>query len=104
MTVVQPACLDSGDEELRSIGVGTSVGHRQAAGFGVLEREVLIFELVAIDGLATGAIVIGEVAALAHEVGNHTMEGRAGKLFVCDEKFIMFRKSQLDDMKCVITH
>lgn len=77
MTVVQPRCLHSCDEELRSVGVGTSVGHRHDAGSGVLQGEVFILEFVAVDGLSTGAVVVGEVSALAHEVGDNAVESRA---------------------------
>jgi hypothetical protein len=38
-----------GDEELRSIGVLSSVGHAEKANLGVLQLEVLIGELVAVD-------------------------------------------------------
>jgi hypothetical protein len=41
----------------------------------VLQREVLVLELVSIDGLSASAIVVGEVTTLAHEVGNDTVEG-----------------------------
>ena len=41
----------------------------------MLLDKVLVIELVSIDGLATGAVVIGEVTTLAHEVGDDTMEG-----------------------------
>lgn len=75
--VVQPSGLDGTDEELRTVGVGTSVGHGQNTGTGMLQGEVFISKLVAIDGFATGAIVICEIATLAHKVGNDTMERRA---------------------------
>jgi len=42
----------------------------------VLEVEVLILEGLTVDGNATGAITIGEVASLAHEAWNDTMEDR----------------------------
>lgn len=45
---IEPAGVSCGDEELRAIGVRTSVGHREAEGF-VLEGEVLISELAAIN-------------------------------------------------------
>ena len=52
--------------KLGSVGVGTRVGHGEDAGAGVLELEVLVGELGAVDGLAAGAaVVVGEVAALA---------------------------------------
>lgn len=41
----------------------------------VLQGEVLVLELVSVDGLSAGAIVVGEVTTLAHEVGNDTVEG-----------------------------
>jgi hypothetical protein len=71
---IEPSSLDGGQEELRAVGVGTSVGHREEARTGVLELEVLIGELVAIDRLATSAITAGEVATLAHELRNDTVE------------------------------
>ena len=44
---------------------------------GVLQCEVLILELVAIDGFASSAIVVCEVSSLAHEVGDDTVESAA---------------------------
>lgn len=41
---------------------------------GVLECEVFVLKLVAVDGLAPCAVVFGEVSPLAHEVGDHTVE------------------------------
>jgi hypothetical protein len=74
MTVVQPRGLHGGDEELRSIGVGTGVSHRHDSWSGVLQGEVLILEFVSVDGLASSAVVVGEVSALAHEVGDDAVE------------------------------
>merc|ERR1711976_395131 len=42
---------------------------------GVLQLEVLVLELVAVDGLASGSVSSGEVATLAHEVRDDTVEG-----------------------------
>lgn len=39
--------------------------------------EVLIRELFSIDGLATGAIVIGEITTLDHEFGDDSVETRS---------------------------
>jgi len=77
VTVVQPGRLDSGDEELRSVCVGASVRHRHDARPGVLQGEILVLEFVAIDGFSSGAVVIREIAALTHEVGDNAMECRA---------------------------
>ena len=43
----------------------------------VLQGEVLVLELVAIDGLSTSTVSSSEVSTLAHEVGDHTVEGGA---------------------------
>ena len=40
----------------------------------MLQGEVLVLKLVAIDGLATSAVSGSEVATLAHEVGDHAVE------------------------------
>jgi hypothetical protein len=74
---IEPAGHDGGDEELRTVGVGTSVGHGQKTGAGVLLLEVLIGELVTVDGATTGTVAAGEVTTLEHEVGDDTVEGRA---------------------------
>ena len=74
---VEPRRLHGAEEKLGAVGVGTRVGHGEDAGAGVLELEVLVGELGAVDGLAAGAVVVGEVATLAHEVGDDAVEGGA---------------------------
>ena len=64
MLAIQLLGLGRADKELGTVGVGPSVGHRQDAGSGVLELEILILELGAVDGLATGSVVVGEVTTL----------------------------------------
>lgn len=91
---IEPAGHHRGDEELGSIGVGPGIGHREKARLGVLELEVLIWEVggeellqnkigssrvltskfLAIDRLATSTIVAGEITALKHELGDHPVE------------------------------
>jgi hypothetical protein len=76
MLAIEPAGDDSGDEELRAVAVGTivscdwnegscvggclrvgtSVGHGEKSGLGVLAGEVLVSELLTVDGLATSAL------------------------------------------------
>lgn len=79
----------SGDEELGSVGVGTSVGHREETGLGVPQFEVLIGEFLAIDGLSSSTaniltqfpddclLVTGEISSLKHEIRDDTVEGAA---------------------------
>lgn len=85
-----------------SLRVGASVGHGQQVGLAVLLLEVLVGELLAVDGLATGAlsrcqlkclllcvtrlffevkegvdgtdVTTGEVTALKHEIRNDAVE------------------------------
>ena len=40
----------------------------------MLQLEILIRKLCAINTLATSAVVIGEVASLQHEAGNHSVK------------------------------
>lgn len=41
----------------------------------MLEGEVLVSKLLAVYALATRAVALSEVSALAHEVGDDTVEG-----------------------------
>jgi hypothetical protein len=77
---IKPGSGNSAQEELASIRVGPGVGHGQNSGAGVLEGEVLILELLAVDGLATRAVSPGEVTSLAHELRDDAVE--AGSLEV----------------------
>merc|ERR1711997_347833 len=77
MLPIQPLGLDSGDEELRAVGVLASIGHRQPAGALVLQSEVLVLELVPVDRLSASSVSSGEVSALEHEVLDDSMEGAA---------------------------
>lgn len=40
----------------------------------MLQGEVLIRELLSVDALSTGAIALGEVTALTHELRNNAMK------------------------------
>ena len=84
MLAVEPRRLHGAEEELRAVGVRAGVGHAQDAGAGMLQLEILIGELLAVDRLAAGAVLVGEIAALAHEVWNDAVEGAA---FVAEALF-----------------
>merc|ERR1740138_56014 len=77
---VKMRSLTSAHKELAAVGVRSSVGHGQAACAGVLAcfaRKAFVFKLGTIDRLATGAVVVGEIATLAHEAWDHPVEARA---------------------------
>ena len=78
--------------------IGTSIGHGQQERHVVLVLEVLVSKLLAVDALAwqggtsrttgssdgrsratrtSSSVVVGEVTALQHEVGDHAMEAAA---------------------------
>ena len=52
MASVEPGRLLDGDEELAAVGVLAGVGHRHPAGAVVLQLEVLVSELLAVDAAA----------------------------------------------------
>lgn len=59
--------LLTGNEELRAVGVPTSIGHGQVTRSSVLDLEVLICEARSVDGLSSTAVEVGEVTTLDHE-------------------------------------
>jgi len=116
VAAVKPASLYGGDEKLRAVAiggamsvlskfqggsgsgirVGAGVGHGEKTRAGVLLDEVLIGELLTVDGLATGALLelasklrrrtgvwmsahvaAGKVTTLEHEIRNDAVESRA---------------------------
>jgi hypothetical protein len=91
---VEPGSDGGGDEELGAVGVLAGVGHAcrtyishvllltcpmvsqltQEVLLGVLQLEVLVGKLVAVDALAASAIALGEVTTLDHELLDDTVE------------------------------
>ena len=77
MLAVQPWSGGDGDEELGAVGVGSSIGHGECSRSTVLDLEVLVFKLGAVDGLTSGAVSVGEVTALEHELRYNSVEDGA---------------------------
>lgn len=59
-----------GKTHLRAVGVRASICHGEETRACVLDLEVLVLELLAVDGLAACAILAREVTALEHELKN----------------------------------
>lgn len=51
------------DEELRVVGVGSSVSHGQDSPCLVLQGKVLILKLLAVDRFPTSSIMVDEVSS-----------------------------------------
>lgn len=74
MLAVEPGGLHSGDEELRPLGVGSSIRHREVARGSVLHFEILVIEFAAVDALPAHSGPMSEVSTLEHEVWDHSVE------------------------------
>ena len=76
MLFVEPLGLVDANEEQRSVGFRTGIGHGEDSGAGVLLHKVLVDELGTVDRLASSAVSGGEAASLAHEPKDHVVEQR----------------------------
>merc|ERR1740117_54056 len=74
VAAVEPRGLHSGEEELGAIGVRASVRHAKDTSASVLEFEILVSELRAVNALTASAVAAGEVTALNHEVRDDAVE------------------------------
>mmetsp|Transcript_1376 Transcript_1376/g.4166 ORF Transcript_1376/g.4166 Transcript_1376/m.4166 type:complete len:152 (+) Transcript_1376:155-610(+) len=74
MTSIQPGSLDGGNEKLRSIGVGSSIGHTQIHGSFVLELKVFIGKLFTENAFSSTTIEMSKITSLNHKVGNDTVK------------------------------
>ena len=61
VVAIEPRSRGDRDEELGPIRVRARVGHAELARLGVGNQKVLIRELVAVDRLASGTVVVCEV-------------------------------------------
>ena len=89
---VEPGAGDEGYEELRAVGVGAGVGHRQQSRHIVFQFEVLVGEGASVYGLASGAVVVGEISSLRHEVGDDAVEMG---IFVAETFFVGAESSEV---------
>ena len=71
---VEPLGLDGAEEELRSVGVWSSISHGEDSWSGVLLLEVLVWELLSVDGFSSSSVSAGEVSSLDHEVRDDAMK------------------------------
>jgi len=74
MLVVQMRSSTVANEELTTISVGASIGHAQHALVSVGIPNLLIIEVFAIDGVATGTVASSGVTALRHKALDHAVE------------------------------
>ena len=77
MFAIKPWGLGRANEKLGTVSVGSGIGHGQNSRSGVLQLEVFVLELVAVNGFSTSSIVVGEISTLTHEVGDHAVESGA---------------------------
>lgn len=75
MLAIQKVALGACNEKLTAIGILAAIGHGQQTRRVMLQGEVLIRECsTAVDAQHPGTIAVDEVAALYHEIFDHSME------------------------------
>ncbi|KAF6125280.1 hypothetical protein HJG60_009799 [Phyllostomus discolor] len=74
---IQPFSLDSADEQLGTVCIGSSICHGQEASTCVLQDKILTIKFLPGDGLSTCAIVACEVTTLAHKSWNNSVKAGA---------------------------
>ena len=74
VSTVQPRGDHGANEKLRPVRVRAGVGHGQRSWTGVLQLEVFIRELFAVNRLASRAISFGEITTLDHKVFDHSVK------------------------------
>src|SRR5882724_1620660 len=68
----KPGCRSRSDKELRAIGVGPGISHREFSRLVELMRRAFGLVLELVTGAAHAGA--GRIATLDHEVGDHAME------------------------------
>ena len=88
---IKPFSLDGAQEELRAVGAGTSISHGQDSRSSVLEGEILVLKLVAVDGLSSGSISSGEVTCSVNCVVRKMLVIKSK----CDQYFRCFHNNPM---------
>ena len=79
MLAIQEGGVRSADEKLAAVRVGPGICHREGPRPTVANVKVLVSELITVDGLAAGAILVREVASLCDRTDwDETHEDEAG--------------------------
>ena len=77
MGAIEPVCRTKGNEELAAIGVRARVSHTKKSSLIVFDVKVFVGELGTINRDSACSVVVREVAALCHEILDHSVEGAA---------------------------
>ena len=102
---VQPGRIGGTDKELRSVGVGSGVGHAQRSDPAVVQVKVFVLESSSVNALATGSVAIGKVTTLAHESRNDAVKaGSLVSLSLVFETELLEVFDRLGDRRSVQTH
>ena len=91
---IQPRTLHKSDEELRTIGMGSCIGHREEVRLIVSVLKTLIFKLAPVYGPTSTPILVSEVTSLGNVVLNDAMERGSfvpKTFFTCAESPEVFR-------------
>ena len=65
---IKPVCFHCAQEELRPVGVGSSISHGENTWSSVFQLKVFICEFLPVDGLSASAIAASEVATLRKRI------------------------------------
>ena len=77
VVAIEPWSWLERDEELGAVRVWAGVCHREDIRLRVVQVEVLIVKLKAVDALSAFAVTCGEISTLSHEVWDDPVEGAA---------------------------
>ena len=87
-------CNSGGDKELATVGVWSAVSHGQETWSNVLFDEVFVSEFFAVDRFSAGSVLSSEIASLAHETWDDSVEWTS---FVAETFFSGAQSSEVFD-------